>query len=334
MKRKISLYFFFLTFILIISTPVSQIPLDSYESYPVAFSVGDKFEIQHQRLFDLTINNTQKWGLENETYPGIVEIITDPYFHPQVPEEEGEMFDYTLTRNGQTFYYIRHLMGWFYSLFYFTDMAYYSYYIVSDELRGRTTQPIPIDVSPLYWYGYFATNELSFYQSLIEDMDYFNTTKILDYFFFDDIKFNYNDHKGNFSYGIQDDIFKIYSNESYYFTDLSNQTEKYEFIVDTQVNITHSIVEKQILYFKYTLGNNSFTFSNSFFNNSPLKTNPVKTSTSSTTYTSTSESPMINQIETNSPRFETRNLSTPNYVIYISALLIISLLRISYRKKS
>ncbi|NDB79703.1 hypothetical protein EB155_07525, partial [archaeon] len=104
------------------------------------------------------------------------------------------------------------------------------------------------------------------------------------------------------------------------------------------VNITHGIVEKQILYFKYTSDNNSFTLSDSFFNNLPLKTNPVKTSTSSTTssttYTSTSESPTINQIETNSPRFETRDLSTSNYVIYISTLLIISLLRISYRKKS
>ncbi|MEK9715791.1 MAG: hypothetical protein VW394_03425 [Candidatus Heimdallarchaeota archaeon] len=337
MKRKIPLYFFFLIFFLIISTPVSQVPLDPDKSYSVAFSVGDKFEVQHYFLSDFTINNEQLWGHENETIPGIIEIITDPYFHPQVPKEEGEVFDYTLTTNGQTHYHIPHLIGWLMGLFFLTDMAYYSRILIRDALRGYDVEPWLMDLSQ-YWYGYFATNELSFYQSLIEEMNNINTTKLLDYFLFDDININYNDHIGNFSYGIHDDIFKIYSNETYYFTDSFNQTEKYDFLIDTQVNITYGIVEKQILYFKYTSDNSSFTIGDSFFNNVPLKNNLVKTSTSSTTssttYTSTSESPMINQIETNSPRFETRNLSTPNYVIYISALLIISLLRISYRKKS
>ena len=250
MKKVI---FALLTLMLLSLTPLG---VAEEMSYSVAVQVGDGFEFEHSRAYEVVVNGSVVDAF-NETFIAAVNVTgvdlvnaTDPDF--------GNYTDMVISSDISVGNETINATESLYDAVFLNQALGFGMDIIMSEIANDS-----VEFVDLGGYGYFVENNASLAEQFVADIEEFNFSSYLDLAAFGEFELLANDtYSGGFSLAVANDTFTLLANESYFFASEGNVTV--DLFVDYEVDMNLSIVTKAIKYFTLSIGNDSLFFEDSY----------------------------------------------------------------------
>ena len=250
MKKVI---FALLTLMLLSLTPLG---VAEEMSYSVALQVGDSFEFEHSRSYEVVLNGSVVDAF-NESFVAAVNVTgidlvnaTDPDF--------GNYTDMVISSDISVGNETINATESLYDAVFLNQALGFGMDIIMSEIANDS-----VEFVDLGGYGYFVENNVSLAEQFVADVEEMNFSSYLDLAAFGEFELLANDtYSGGFSLAVANDTFTLLANESYFFASEGNVSV--DLFVDYEVDMNLSIVTKAIKYFTLSIGNDSLFFEDSY----------------------------------------------------------------------
>lgn len=245
-------------FLLVLLSLLSLSPIGVAEewSYSVALEVGDNFEFEHSRSYDVVLNGS---SVSNVSESFIANVTVEAIDLVNVTDSDfGNYTDMIISSSVVVGNDTVNATESVFDLVFLNSIFYFGMDVIMSEIANDS-----VAFTEVGDYGYFNENNSTLGELFVADMEEMNFSSFLEASAFGEFELGLNDtYEGVFELGMVNDTFTLFANESYFFASEGNSS--IDLFVDVEYDFNSSAVTKSIKQFTLAVGNDSLSFEDSF----------------------------------------------------------------------